>query len=138
MEKNYSPKNSKKIYDEKFNNWNKIKKNINFLSKNSVLLKEKEIWFVSMWENIWTEESWKWKDYLRPIVIIKITWNTVFWCSLTSQEKNDNFHFKLKENSFAILSQTKHFSRKRFKYKIWIINDSFFKRLKNKLKEFLL
>lgn len=122
-----------------FDIWNGIKKEINFsVNKKKIFIKEREIWNISMWENIWFEESWKWNVFLRPVVIVKITWTTIFCISLTSREKNDQFHFEIKKGVFAILSQTKHLDRKRFKYKIWIVNDSKFKKLKEKLKDFLL
>lgn len=120
-----------------FDIWNGLKKEINLIKDKKINISEREIWFVSMWKNIWFEEDWKWKDFLRPVVIIKISGKTIFCISLTSKEKNDNFHFKIKENSFAILSQTKHLDIKRFKYKIWITWSLSFIKLKEKLKKFL-
>ena len=125
-------------FKENFNNWNNLKQKIDFWKSKYFDISGWQIWFVSMWNNIWFEEDGKWKDFLRPVLVVKKTWNMIFCISLTSQEKNNEFHFKLKEKSFAILSQTKHLDRKRFQFKIWKVNDSKFRKLKEKLKEFLL
>jgi len=123
---------------EKFNQWNWVKQKIHFQNKKYFDISEWQIWFVSMWNNIWFEEDWKWKNFLRPVLVIKKTWNMIFSISLTSQEKNNEFHFQIKKWSFAILSQTKHLDKKRFQFKIWKAWSLKFKELKEKLKKFLL
>jgi len=127
---------------DKIINWCKIKQNVvlwKYDKSDSLFVWEREIWNTYLWENIWFEESWKWDFSLRPVCVIKVTWTTYFCVSMTTKWKKDNkFYFELKKWSFAILSQTKHLDRKRFKYRMWKISEEKYLELKEKLKDFIL
>lgn len=126
----------------KFKNWLNKKVNINYSSGNKIF-NEWEIWFTSLWKNIWFEEDWKWKNFSRPVLIIKKFNKFIFyWIPLTSVEKNNIFHYKFNWNtwkiSYAILSQMKLFDWKRLEEKIWNITFSDMRELKNQLKKLIL
>lgn len=123
---------------DKIIDWCKIKQDL-IISNNTFSIWEREVRNIYMWENIWFEESWKWNFSLRPVCVIKVTWMTYFCISMTTQWKKDNkFYFELKKWSFAILSQTKHLDRKRFKYRMWKISEEKYLELKEKLKDLIL
>jgi len=127
---------------EKFKKWclEKIKIN-NFLTNKNP--KEREIWDLIIWENIWFEQSW-WKKYTRPVLIIKKIGILLFCIPFSKKEKNNPFYRELKnfsihekyktEKSFIILSQWRVFDKKRFIKKIWILDKAEFLEIKKILK----
>jgi len=125
-----------------FDYWNILKKNIEKEEK-KFPLKEREIWFANVWKNIWTEQNWKWKQFLRPVLIQKIlTWKSFIWIPLTSKVREWSFFYnfeffdekiKNKKNNSAILSQIKSFDKNRLVHKIWEIDRENFVNLKKKL-----
>lgn len=119
-----------------FNIWNKIKKNLEFNNSKIFFIKQREIWSVKMWKNIWFEEDWKWNDYERPVLVLKKIWIMYLCLSLTTKWKENDFYFKINEKSFVILSQPKSFDIKRFHYKKWMISEEKFFELQKKLKTF--
>lgn len=129
---------------EKFNLWNKEKQKIHFWKIIKRYPKEREIWYIKMWVNIWVEENWK-NDFLRPVLVIKKIWILVFCIALSTKLKNNIFYKKLKtctfyekkyekENSMIILSQWKTLDTKRFIKQIWYISKQEFEELKKLLK----
>ena len=69
---------------EKFNFWNLEKQKIHFWKDIKRYPKEREIWYIKMWINIWVEENGK-DDFLRPVLVIKKIWILVFWVALSTQ-----------------------------------------------------
>jgi len=127
-----------KLKKKYFNQWCKIKKQIEL--KQSVFCKLWEVWMANIWENIWDEESWKWKMSLRPVFIYKKFNNEIFlWILMTSKLKNNKFHYPInvKKEWRLIFSQIRLFSTKRLDYKIWSISKDKFFEIKEKLINFL-
>lgn len=133
----------------KFNIWNEMKKSIH-LKQVDFFIKNREMWFVSLWQNIWFEEDWK-QEFKRPVLVIKKVWNMFFVIPLTSKWKQENIFYhkmktaifnennqKYKDSSFCILSQVKVIDKKRFLENIWYVKESEFIEIKEKLKELLL
>jgi len=119
-----------------FDKWNKLKKNINN-KKQKFYVKEREVWSVKMWKNVWFEEDWKWKDFERPVLVLRRIWIVYLCVSMTTQGKENDFYHRLwdiEKLSFIILSQPKLFDLKRFHYKIRTVNKDEFKEVQKKLK----
>lgn len=119
-----------------FDNWNNEKK---FLDNKNFrpYFYEKEIWFSSMWENVWFEENWKWKKALRPVLILRKFNKEIFlWIPLTSQKKEWKFYYSVKnknwDENFLLLSQIRLFDAKRLKHIIWKISQEDFQKIKQK------
>lgn len=129
------------MLEEKYDNWNKLKKKINNTEKD-INFHEREIWYISMWENIWFEQNWKWENFLRPVLVYKkFNKQLFYWVPLTSKNKNSkfyyNFEFKKWITSSAILSQMKLFDSKRLFRRYWMISKSFYSELTKKIKKLL-
>lgn len=122
--------------EKSFDEWNKLKKIINN-KRQKFYVKEREIWSVKMWKNVWFEEDWKWEDFERPVLVLKKIWIMYLCISMTTQWKNNDFYYKLWDTdwlSFVILSQPKLFDLNRFHYKIRTVNKDEFIKVQKKLK----
>ena len=122
--------------NEKFEKWNKLKQKINFWNKQKFYVKQREIWSVRMWQNIWFEEDWKWDDFERPVLVLKKIWIVYLCLSMTRKWRNNDFYFSINniKDSYVILSQPKLFDFKRFHYKIWVVSMDKFNEIQKKLK----
>ena len=121
--------------------WCGRKKDIN-ISKTKIIFNEWDIWFLSLWKNIWYEEDWKWKMFSRPVLIMKKFNSYVFyWIPLTSVKKENKFHYafdwKTWKISYAILSQMRLFDFRRLEEHIWNISYANMKELKRQLKKLI-
>ena len=127
-----------KMIEKNFNNWNEEKMNLEQIQK-LPHFHERYFWWCSMWINIWSEQDWKWKGFLRPVVILKkVNKSCFYWLPLSSTNKESyyNFHFSFKwKHSNAILSQVRLFSAKRLIRIEWRVWGKTFQNLKNKIKE---
>ncbi len=125
--------------NELFDNWNTFKKELN-KSEKYFYPKHRQIWYISIWKNIWFESNWKWEDFKRPVLILKRIWTMFLVVSMTTKWKNNHFYYSLDEKyfnkaSFITLSQFKTVDKKRFIEKIWKINESDFVEIKNRIKK---
>lgn len=129
-------KNSPNHEEKKFENWNKLKQKIHFSQTQKFYIKQREIWSVKMWQNIWFEEDGKWKDFERPVLIIKKIWIMYLCLSMTIKWKDNDFYYKLEnsKNSYIILSQPKLLDFKRFHYKVWTVSKADFMKIQKSLK----
>lgn len=93
---------------KKFDEWNICKKLIDG-EKNTKIVKERDIVFLSIGENVGFEQNGKGKDFLRPVLVYKKFSSNVFLgIPLTKVKKDGEFYlsFFFKEKiSTAILSQ---------------------------------
>jgi mRNA interferase MazF len=55
---------------KKFNEWNEVKKEIDTREK-SIIFKERDVFWVSIGENIGYEQNGKGEIFSRPVVIVK-------------------------------------------------------------------
>jgi len=96
-----------------FNTWNLIKQQIHkgVYNKNP---RSGEIWFCSIGQNIGTETNGKNKDFSRPVLILKAYKNGSLIFPLTSKNKQNVFHYYLKNNSYVKLTQIRFIDSKRF------------------------
>lgn len=121
--------------NEKFKKWSELKEKIHFEEKDSFYVKQREVWYINMWINIWDEENWKKDDFRRPVLVLKKIWSLYLCVSMTTKGKDNNyFYYKYKQNSYIILSQAKSIDRKRFLDKIETVNKIDFENIIKKLK----
>jgi len=118
-----------------FDKWNKIKQKIHNKWQKQFYVKQREIWYINLWINIWDEENWKNNDFRRPVLVLKKVWSLYLCLSMTSKGKDENyFYYKFKNNSYVILSQVKSIDRKRFLDKYETMDKQNFKEIKKRLK----
>lgn len=124
----------------KYDQWNEIKKFIN-KNSNNVFFKERDIFYLKMWKNVWYEQNWKWEHFVRPVIILKKFNNYLFWAiPLTTQVKNWKYYHNFEFNwitQTAILSQIKLFDSKRLMEKKWMLWKIEFLQIKEKVKGLL-
>lgn len=124
-----------------FDNRNRLKKKLH-LQVRKVYLKEREIRYAHLGCNIGFEENGKWKEFVRPVIILKRVWNQFVIVPLTTKGKDNQFYRELpsqlfQRRSFAIVPHIKALDRKRFSRRIAILDEKNFWRLKEKLKTVL-
>ncbi len=125
---------------ENFDRWNLKKKAINQIQSRKTI-KERDVFFLSIGENIGYEQNGKGKDFLRPVLVYKKFSSKVFLgIPLTSKFKEGKFYatFTLRaKSSVAILSQIRLFDAKRISYYHGRISIHNFQNVKQKLIELL-
>ncbi|MDX9743154.1 MAG: type II toxin-antitoxin system PemK/MazF family toxin [Arcobacteraceae bacterium] len=130
--------------EENFDKWNQIKKNVQEDEKNR-LFKQRDIFFITMGQNIGFEQNGKGENFVRPIVILKKITNQMFiGIPLSSQIKDGDWFFKFEFNikdkislNIAILPQIRMFSSKRLLNKIGVMKIEDFEKMKDKIKKFI-
>ena len=125
---------------EEFDKWNEVKK-ITSTKNYPLHFREREIYFIRIGKNIGFEQNGKGDFFLRPVLILR-KFNRYFFIGipLTSQPKNDIFHFPFQlkgKQSYVILSQLRSFDANRLERKIGTIPHEEFSLLKKRLKEVL-
>ena len=125
----------------KFEKWNKLKIKLNNLNRN-INFHEKEIWYISLWENIWFEQNWKGDNFLRPVLVFKkFNKQLFYWIPLTSKKKEWKFYYKFEFKKWiisnAILSQMRLYDSKRLFRRYWMISKHFYQELSLKIKKLL-
>jgi len=123
--------------------WNIKKKKI-VQNKKTIFVKERDILFINMGQNIGVEQDGKGEEFLRPVIVYKKFNNNMFLgIPLTSTLKDNRYYFLfefqsktdgIRQNS-AILSQIRTFDTKRVKFKLGFINKKDFSELHEKLLE---
>ena len=148
VHKNYLDKILENIKDfmmeENFDKWNQVKKNVQEDEKTR-LFKQRDIFFITMGQNIGFEQNGKGENFVRPIVILKKITNQMFiGIPLSSQLKDGDWFFKFEFNikdkislNIAILPQIRMFSSKRLLNKIGVMKIEDFEKMKDKIKKFI-
>jgi len=125
---------------KEFNEWNEVKKLIDN-RKNIINVKEREVYWASIGENIGSEQNGKGSAFSRPILIVrKLNRNLFFGVPLSTKNKEGSFFYNFhlnEEQSNALLVQAKVFDVKRLDNKIGVVNRNDFDILRLKLKELL-
>ena len=130
--------------EENFDKWNQVKKNVQEDEKTR-LFKQRDIFFITMGQNIGFEQNGKGENFVRPIVILKKITNQMFiGIPLSSQIKDGDWFFKFEFNikdkislNIAILPQIRMFSSKRLLNKIGVMKIEDFEKMKDKIKKFI-
>jgi mRNA-degrading endonuclease toxin of MazEF toxin-antitoxin module len=124
-----------------FDKWNELKKKLND-RKINLKFKARDIFFMSIGKNIGSEQLGKGEEFLRPILVYKKLGEYYFLgIPLTSQEKVGSYYFPFKYKkdklSVAMLNQIRTFDIRRHKYHDGYINRKLFKKLEEKMIEFM-
>ena len=125
--------------DNNFDEWNSIKKELN--KTKHKYFREKEIYFVSVGQNIGSEIYGKNDEFLRPVLVYKrLSKYNFFGIPLTSSEKIGSYYFlfsyKKDKISTALFNQIKVFDSRRIKYFSGKMKNNNFDNLKIKLLDF--
>ncbi|MCV6606840.1 MAG: type II toxin-antitoxin system PemK/MazF family toxin [Campylobacterales bacterium] len=125
---------------KRFDEWNKLKKELHS-SKEKVIFKERDVFWVSIGENIGFEQNGKGNIFSRPVLVMKkFSKNMFFGIPLSTQTKEGNYFYNfdfLGERSNALIVQGRLFDSKRLENKIGMIDKKNFESIKIKLKELL-
>jgi len=99
---------------------------------------ERDILFIFKGQNIGIEQHGKGKNFLRPVLVYKKFNNNHFiGFSMTSKAHNGKYYFKLKDDSFVILSQINTYSSDRIFYKSGKVSKENFKKIDKQFKRLI-
>ncbi|MFA5830210.1 MAG: type II toxin-antitoxin system PemK/MazF family toxin [Candidatus Paceibacterota bacterium] len=122
--------------EKDFDLWNKEKKRID-ITDNLKTFHEREIWFISIGENIGFEQNGKGEKFLRPVIVLKkFSKNVFLGVPLTKTEKTGKFYADFEfqnKRSTAILSQIRLFDSRRLKYILGKMSVGDYRKIKEKL-----
>jgi hypothetical protein len=126
--------------EKDFDNWNKLKKEIENESKN-IIIKEWEIWWTHIWLNIKSKSCWKWNKFRRPVLVMKkLSHTNCIIIPLSTQIKKwtwfANYNIEGIEYT-ALLYQIRMMHTNRFYVKETKLNYRIFNIIKKKLKKLL-
>ncbi len=123
-----------------FDEWNEVKKQVD-KRVNTINVKNREIYWASIGENIGSEQNGKGKDFSRPILIIqKLNRDLFLGVPLSTKIKEGSFFYNFNLNNIqsnALLVQAKIYDVKRLDTKVGVINKAYFSNLRKKLKKLL-
>lgn len=126
--------------EKDFDGWNNVKK---ILSKKEerFFFKEGDIWWVSVGQNLGTESYGKGDTFRRPVLIIKkLSGDSCIVVPLTSKLKQGSWFIDItfqNDIKTVLLYQIKMMNTKRFQRRLAVLDESDFKRVKEKLKVLL-
>ena len=121
--------------------WNEVKKQTE-KNRRKLSIKEREIFWIKIGQNIGDEEYGKDKNFARPVIVINQLTNGLFiGVPLTSTIKNNDyfhsFEYNNKQNGItnnsAMILQLKAFSIKRVMNKAGVVNKNDFELIVEKL-----
>lgn len=130
-----------KMYVKKFDVWNKQKQKINaHKMQDSLYVKEREVWWISVGVNVGAEIDGKNELFERPVLIFRKVGREQFYgLPLTSREKSGPF-YRLVHYGDSVgnvcLSQLRVFSTKRLIRKIDVVNEDEFVELQETFARF--
>lgn len=127
--------------NQNYNQWNILKKCINFTYKKTYYPKIREIWWINIGLNIGSEIYGKTDQYTRPVLIIKTHKNIFIGLPISSKIKKGKFKFKIYTNDLrchcVILDQIRVFDRKRLIKRKYVISKNKFKIIVRKCKNMI-
>lgn len=120
----------------KFIDWIHIKININSKERVSQI-KEMEVYWCALGENIGDEENGKGCDFCRPVLVFKKFNNSIFWgIPMSTKNKENPYYVKvtLKDvRQSVMISQLRIFDTRRLDKKIGYISREDFIAVKNSI-----
>ena len=125
--------------NNKYSEWSQLKADLNH-QKNSLLFKEREVWWCSVGVNVGEEENGKGQLFRRPVIIFrKLTHSSFIGIPLTSKKKIGSWYVPVKirdKFSYGMLNQVRIWDSKRLSNRIYQLDRVFFKQLKIKFANF--
>jgi mRNA-degrading endonuclease toxin of MazEF toxin-antitoxin module len=131
----------KQVYIKHHDEWNIQKKNIDVrVMQNSLFIKEREVWWISVGVNIGAEIDGKNELFERPVLVFRKVGREQFYgLPLTSKDKTGPFYRLVHYSGSAgnvCLSQLRVFSTKRLIRKIDRVNEAEFVTLQETIATF--
>ena len=126
-------------YKKDFDKWNNEKKKVNSFSHKAPFVKEGELWWARIGENIGSEISGKSEIFTRPVLILKKLSSEMFLIiPITTQQKEGSWYVTFRHHNIdevAVLSQVRTISYKRLGVKMGQIDGEDFKKVKQAFKD---
>ena len=126
--------------DSDFDCWNSLKKKLHN-NKGLAYAHPREIWWCSLGHNIGVEMNGKNESFERPVLIIKMyNKEKMLVLPITSKEKNDIFHFKIKagdKNVWVSLAQSRVISNRRLLRKVDVLAEEGFEKVRNAFSKYI-
>lgn len=126
--------------EKKFDEWNIEKQRLHSFGRKPDI-KNGEVWWCSMGENIGVEINGKGSSFMRPVLVIrKLSKASFIGIPLTSQLHSGSWyvHFRFKSrDEYAVLAQVRTFSVRRLYRKMGSLDDSDMRKVLMRLNEFL-
>ncbi|MFH1253217.1 MAG: type II toxin-antitoxin system PemK/MazF family toxin [Candidatus Uhrbacteria bacterium] len=123
---------------ERFVGWTKLKIKIHF-SQRRIFPKEREIWWVSLGQNIGVEINGKNENFERPVLVVKkYSLDSVLVLPISSRSRDNQYCFDFinnNKNGSINFSQVKSISTKRFIRRLDKMDSVVYQKIKEKLKE---
>ncbi len=127
--------------NKNYDQWNILKKRINFSHRKIHYPKIREIWWINIGLNVGSEIYGKTDQYTRPVLILKIHNNMFICLPISSKIKKGRFKFKIYTDDLkchcVIFDQIRVFDRKRFIKRKYTISKNKFKRIIRKFKNMI-
>ena len=124
-------------YDE----WNVLKKKLNYIYTKPYHPKVREIWWVNLGLNIGTELYGKGFQFLRPVLVIKVVDKSFIGLPLSSKVKRNRLRVTLRtfdlKYHFVILNQVRIFDNKRLLGRKYVISKNKFKKIIRRFKNMI-
>ncbi len=123
--------------DKSFDEWNLVKKKINFQPK-KVYYHPREVWWCSLGINIGSEQDGTGQNYDRPVLILKgFNRDSLLVIPMTGKRKIGKYYFYIgrisDRESSAIFSQIRLIDSKRLLRKMGMIDKATFAKIKTAL-----
>lgn len=119
---------------KRFFEWIKLKKDLHERRRIPPYVREKEIWWARIGENIGHEMNGKNEQFSRPVLIFKKLSQSLFFAiPLTTQMKTGTWFVSYRQSSIlavACLHQARTIDYRRLSKKLGELDDSDFKRIK--------
>ena len=126
--------------EKRFDEWNELKKSLHE-KKKPLKFWSRNIYFMSIGQNIGHEQYGKGREFLRPVLVLKkLSKETFLGVPLTSKEKEGSYFFSFYhkgKKSTAMFNQIRVFDIKRVKFYYGKMSENTFERLNKHLKEFI-
>lgn len=126
--------------NKNFDEWNRIKKEIEINSKN-ILFKEGDIWWCTLGVNIRDESCGKGSRFSRPVLVVKKLSRTSFiGIPLSTQKKTGTWFCSvtvLAITRYVLLYQIRMLSTYRLQRRLTVLDGKEFYKVKQKLKTLL-
>lgn len=121
-----------------FDEWNEVKKTLDYKNDNVLFPKEGEVWMMFCGLNVGSEQNGSGENFSRPVLMVKKFNNTMFWVvPLSTKQKEIDYYFNFTDvvgNAVsAILAQLKLISVKRISRKMYQMNPAVFTCIKYRL-----
>ena len=123
-----------------FDKWNIKKKELSEKEK-KFFFREGDIWWVSLGQNLGTESYGKGDTFRRPVLIIKkLSSDSCIVLPLTSKSRQGTWFVDITFQGYTktvLLYQIKMMCTKRFQRRLAVLDETDFKKVKEKLKNLL-